>query len=57
MGTISYVLLVKANIPMLYNFLLSNGFHLFIELIENNKKPNGEILETSHNHLGESYYF
>ena len=57
MGTISYVLLTKINIPLVYNFLLSNGFHLFIELIENNKKPNGEILETSINHIGDILLF
>ena len=57
MGTITYVLLTKANIPLVYNFLLSNGFHLFIELIENNKKPNGEVLETSYNHIGDILLF
>lgn len=57
MGTISYLLLTKINIPLVYNFLLSNGFHLFIELIENNKKPNGEILETSINHIGDILLF
>ena len=53
MGFISYIILDSIKITTSSNMLLSNGLHLFIELIEHNKTPGGLIIETNKNHIGD----
>lgn len=50
-GAIGYYLLKKKNVSLRNNFLIANIFHLFLELLEHNKDPNGKILETHMNHF------
>lgn len=52
-GFICYLLFANTKMPFSYNFVISNGFHFLLEILENNKKPNGEILETTKNHIGD----
>lgn len=53
MGSISFILLDNISIPLVYNLLITNGIHTLIEFNENNKSPDGEILETTKNHTGD----
>jgi len=50
-GAIGYYLLKKKNVSLRNNFLIANIFHLFLELLEHSKDPNGKILETPMNHF------
>ena len=52
-GAIGYYLLKKKNVSLRNNFLIANIFHLFLELLEHNKDPNGKILETNINHFAD----
>jgi hypothetical protein len=52
-GILSYSLLEYINIPQLYNFGIANGIHYMIERIEKSVAPNGCVLETKENHIGD----
>ena len=56
-GFLSYLVLSKFNISTVSNFLISNGIHLFIELLEHNTSPTGRVLETTQNHIGDIVFF
>lgn len=56
-GSLSFVLVKSINIPIYLNFILTNGVHLLIELIENNISPSGKILETNINHISDIVLF
>ena len=56
-GSLSFVLVKSINIPIYLNFILTNGVHLLIELIENNISPTGKILETNINHISDIVLF
>ena len=46
------------NLSINYNFLISNGVHLLIELLENNINPyTGEKLESKKNHISDIIFF
>ena len=42
---------------MLANFGIANGFHYMIEKIEKSVAPNGRVLETIENHIGDILAF
>ena len=44
-GFFSFIFLKKLNFNDYYNFFITNGLHLLLEIIEHNKDPNGKILE------------
>jgi len=56
-GMLACSLFQYSNIPVVYNFILTNGIHIIIELIEKNATPDGRILETKINHIGDSISF
>ena len=56
-GMLACSLFQYSNIPVIYNFILTNGIHLLIELNENNVAPDGRILETRENHIGDIIAF
>ena len=56
-GILACSLCQYINIPVLYNFIITNGIHLIIEKIERNVAPNGDILETRQNHIGDIIAF
>ncbi len=57
-GLLSYSLIQHSNIPTVYNFILANGIHYyFIEKIEKSVAPNGRVLETYENHIGDIICF
>tara|TARA_R110002153_G_scaffold88286_3_gene217565 strand:+ start:1208 stop:1726 length:519 start_codon:yes stop_codon:yes gene_type:complete len=39
------------------SFILGQLFHLTVELTENTKAPDGKILESTKNHLGDQFFF
>lgn len=39
------------------SFLFANLFHLFMEAIENEKNPEGEVIESNINHVGDIIVF
>jgi hypothetical protein len=57
MGAITFFLVTKLNIPVLYNFLLCNGLHLFIEYFEHNYSPDNRLLESQMNHITDVLLF
>lgn len=56
-GMLSFSLLRNQNIPTLYNFIISNGVHYFIEINEKDITPDGRVLETYQNHVGDNISF
>ena len=52
-GILSCSLIQYSNIPYLYNFGIANGIHYMIERIEKSVAPNGRVLETKENHIGD----
>ena len=56
-GFISFICLKSLSLSELQNFTIANGIHFLIECLENNKKPDGEILETFSNHAGDIFCF
>ena len=56
-GFFSFIFFKKLNFNDYYNFFITNGLHLLLEIIEHNKDPNGKILETDKNHYGDILFF
>ena len=56
MGIVSYYLLKKMNIETVENFVMSNGIHLMIEIIERSYM-NGKVLESFENHVADVILF
>jgi hypothetical protein len=56
-GVLSCILLQYSNVPLAYNFILTNGIHFMIERTENSVAPNGRVLETYENHIGDIIAF
>jgi hypothetical protein len=56
-GVLSCILLQYSNIPVAYNFILANGVHYMIERTEKSVAPNGRVLETYKNHIGDIIAF
>ncbi len=56
-GILSFSLLQYSKIPILVNFFIANGIHYFIEKNENNVAPDGAVLETYQNHIGDIFMF
>jgi hypothetical protein len=42
-----------SNVPLGYNFIIANGIHYMIEKTERSVAPNGRVLETKENHIGD----
>ena len=42
-----------SNVPLGYNFIIANGIHYMIEKTERSVAPNGRVLETTENHIGD----
>ena len=56
-GVLSCSLLTYSKIPVLANFGIANGFHYMIEKTEKSVAPNGRVLETIENHIGDIIAF
>lgn len=56
-GVLSSVLLQYSHVPVAYNFILANGVHYMIERTEKSVAPNGRVLETYENHIGDIIAF
>jgi hypothetical protein len=56
-GVLSGTLLEYSNVPIVYNFIIANGIHYMIERTEKSVAPNGRVLETMENHLGDIIAF
>jgi hypothetical protein len=56
-GVLSSVLLQYSHVPVAYNFILANGVHYMIERTEKSVAPNGRVLETYKNHIGDIIAF
>jgi hypothetical protein len=56
-GVLSCILLRYSNVPVAYNFILANGVHYLIERNEKSVAPNGRVLETYENHIGDIIAF
>ena len=56
-GVLSCSLLTYSKIPVLVNFGIANGIHYMIEKIEKSVAPNGCVLETMENHIGDIIAF
>ena len=56
-GVLSCSLLTYSKIPVLANFGIANGFHYMIEKTEKSVAPNGRVLETIENHIGDIVAF
>ncbi len=56
-GILSFSLLQYSKLPILVNFLFANGIHYLIEKNENNVAPDGAVLETYKNHIGDIFIF
>jgi len=56
-GVLSCSLLTYSKIPVLANFGIANGFHYMIEKTEKSVAPNGRVLETIENHIGDILAF
>lgn len=56
-GILAYSLLQYSNVPILYNFGITNGVHYMIERMEKSVAPNGRVLETYENHVGDIISF
>jgi|Laugresu1bdmlbsd_1035121.scaffolds.fasta_scaffold07033_1 hypothetical protein len=56
-GVLSYSLLQNSKLPILVNFVFSNGIHYLIECNEKNVAPNGSVIQTYENHIGDIIVF
>lgn len=56
-GVLSCSLLTYSKIPVLVNFGIANGIHYIIEKTEKSVAPNGRVLETMENHIGDILAF
>jgi hypothetical protein len=56
-GVLSCSLMQYSNIPVLLNFTIANGVHYMIEKTEKSVAPNGRVLETMENHIGDILAF
>jgi hypothetical protein len=56
-GVLSCSLMQYSNIPVLVNFGIANGLHYMIERTEKSVAPNGRVLETMENHIGDILSF
>ena len=52
-GVLSYTMIQYSNVPLGYNFIIANGIHYMIERTEKSVAPNGRVLETMENHIGD----
>jgi hypothetical protein len=52
-GMLSYTMIQYSNVPLGYNFIITNGIHYMIERTERSVAPNGRVLETKENHIGD----
>ena len=52
-GVLSYTMIQYSNVPLGYNFIIANGIHYMIERTEKSVAPNGRVLETKENHIGD----
>jgi hypothetical protein len=52
-GMLSYTMIQYSNVPLGYNFIITNGIHYMIEKNERSVAPNGRVLETKENHIGD----
>jgi len=52
-GMLSYTMIQYSNVPLGYNFIIANGIHYMIEKNERSVAPNGRVLETNENHIGD----
>ena len=52
-GILSYTMIQYSNVPLGYNFIIANGIHYMIEKTERSVAPNGRVLETTENHIGD----
>ena len=56
-GVLSCGLMQYSNIHVLVNFGIANGLHYIIERTEKSVAPNGRVLETMENHIGDILSF
>ena len=56
-GMLACSLFEYHHIPVIYNFIITNGIHLLIEITEKNVAPDGRILETHKNRIGDIIAF
>jgi hypothetical protein len=56
-GMLAYSLLEYNDVPILYNFGIANSVHYMIERMEKSVAPNGRVLETYENHVGDIISF
>ena len=52
-GVLSYTMIQYSNVPLGFNFIITNGIHYMIEKNERSVAPNGRVLETKENHIGD----
>ena len=52
-GVLTYTMIQYSNVPLGYNFIIANGIHYMIEKTERSVAPNGRVLETTENHIGD----
>jgi hypothetical protein len=56
-GVLSYTMIQYSNVLLGYNFIIANGIHYMIEKTERSVAPNGRVLETTENHIGDIIAF
>ncbi|MBM3453907.1 MAG: hypothetical protein FJX80_02035 [Bacteroidetes bacterium] len=56
-GVLSYTMLQYSNVPVTLNFVIANGIHYMIEKTERSVAPNGRVLGTYENHIGDIIAF
>jgi hypothetical protein len=56
-GILSCSLMQYSNVPVLVNFTIANGVHYMMEKTEKSVAPNGRVLETMENHIGDILVF
>jgi hypothetical protein len=56
-GVLSYTIFQYSNVPATLNFVIANGIHYMIEKTERSVAPNGRVLETYENHIGDIIAF
>jgi hypothetical protein len=56
-GILTCSLLKYSNIPVGINFVIANGIHYLMEKNERSVAPNGRVLETMENHIGDIIVF
>lgn len=52
-GSICFWILDYYGFSTKQNFWINNGVHFVMELLEKNHKPDGTVLETQNNHVGD----